>query len=74
MEVHTWQEEWINSKDETIHILLEYAFPADGPKDFNNLYVNITLFGKDSWKQVFIPQYKKLHPDEFEGPAPTLKK
>lgn len=74
MEVHQWQEEWVNDKDETIKVILDYSFPQDGEKDFNSLSIYLALFGKDSWKKHYISRYKELHPEEFEGNTVSLEK
>jgi len=48
--------------------ILDAVYFADlnGKPDLNKIYVDITLFGKKSWINLYIKRYKQFHPEEFE--------
>jgi hypothetical protein len=66
-----WREEdWVNKDDEHISVFLYYSADlATKEVHRDKIYVNMTLFGRESWIRTYILKYKKLHPEEFSKDA-----
>ena len=61
MKVHSWGAEWMNEKDEVVHVGLEYRYPESGAEDANNLTVSIHLHPPVGWYNKEIDKYKQIH-------------
>jgi len=71
---YRWQEEWINDKGDNVQAILEYSVPQVARRDLKRLSVNLTFFGRNSWNGVLVDQYKKFHPEEFQGDGGSAAK
>lgn len=58
---YTWMADWINDKDETLRLILEYRFPKDAEENLTTLYCDISQRAPKGLEFEFIENYKRFH-------------
>lgn len=66
-----WKEEWLNSKGESITVILEYSRIAPDNQDLALLWANLSFHETASQIHNWVLSYKKLHPEELQAIGDT---
>lgn len=60
-------EDWVSENDQHVGVMLYYrADLATKKVHRDKVYVNLTLFERESWILPYIVSYRQLHPEEFQ--------
>jgi hypothetical protein len=64
-----FKDDWVSKEGQHIGVMAYYYVNLKTKDvDYNRLFVNMSLFGRQSWVYPRILEYKRLHPEEFEDP------
>jgi hypothetical protein len=61
-----WNADWINNKNETVNVFLQYAPPETGEKKPTTLYCNLSQSPPSPLNLQFIKRYRQIHENNSE--------
>lgn len=61
------QQDWVSENDQHVSVMLYYrADLATKKVHRDKVYVDLTLFERESWILLYIVRYRQVHPEEFQ--------
>jgi len=61
-----WMADWINNKNETLSMHLEYSPPKEDEEKLTILYCNLSQHSAEGWMRMYVENYKRFHKSENE--------
>ena len=66
-------QDWLNTKGESIKVILQYCSLPGNEQEPNSLCVSLLFSESNARQRPWVLKYKELHPDEFKESTDVSK-
>lgn len=66
VEIKEWMQDWLNTKGESIKVILQYRSLSGNEQEPDSLCVSLLFAESNARQRPWVLKYKELHPEEFE--------